>query len=129
MFYNGGMNSSTQPQTSGPQTGWTALSDLLKRAVVYGGAAGGLGALLGYLLIGQGWPGVLSGLNIAGILLCLLAGASVWGSFVGQGAVAAAQGRLGHGSPPVQWPLMSALATLLAAGVCFLLVWLGSGWR
>lgn len=118
------MNTSAEPQTR-----WVMLRDLLKRGMVYGGGAGGLGALLGYLFIEQGWSGVLSGLNIAGILLCVLAGLSVWGAFGSQGAVAAAQGRLGNASPGVQWPLLSTLVALVAAGLCFLLAWLGSGWR
>ncbi|GAA5511568.1 hypothetical protein Dcar01_00279 [Deinococcus carri] len=112
-----------------PRTGWQALANLLKRGALYGGAASVLGALLGDLLIQHGRHGVLTGLNLAGILLCILAGSFAQGSFGVQSGVAMSQARLGTAAPQMQWPLASMLVALLAAGVCFLLAWLGSGWR
>ncbi|GAA5532219.1 hypothetical protein [Deinococcus aluminii] len=108
-----------------PQRRWAALWDLLKRGSLYGGGASLLGALLGYLFIQHGRHGVLTGLNIAGILLCILAGSFVQGSFGSQNAVAFSQARLGDVPARVQWPLMSTFVALMAAGVCFLLAWLG----
>ena len=73
-----------------------------------------------------GWQGALSGLNFAGILLCVLGGAMVSGSFKRQEVDSMVYSRLGEATPRVALPLAPMLTALFAGGFCFLLAWVGT---
>ncbi|WP_216323998.1 hypothetical protein [Deinococcus aestuarii] len=112
-----------------PRTRWAALGDPLRRGALYGVGFGAVSALLGLLLFRNGLASVLAGLNFAGTVLCVLAGAMALGTSRTAGAEAAAQNKLGRAAPGIEWPLAPMLAALIAAGVCFGLAWVGGLWR
>ncbi|ANE44027.1 hypothetical protein [Deinococcus puniceus] len=106
-----------------PQSRWQAAAELAGRGILYGLGAAAVGAGLGYAL-GRGLPGALAGLNWAGIVLCLLAGLMIKGSFDTSAAEAAGRGRLGQGTRRAELPFAPMLLALVAGGVCFVLAWL-----
>ncbi|UQN05581.1 hypothetical protein [Deinococcus sp. QL22] len=110
------MTNSLQSQSRGQ-----AMAELLVRGSLYGLGAAAVGAGLGSAL---GLTGALEGLNWAGILLWILAGLMVKGSFGTAAAEAAGRGRLGQGTRRAELPFAPMLLALVAGGVCFVMAWL-----
>lgn len=108
-----------------PQTSWGALRDLLIRGVFWGTGASLLGGLLGLFVHASGLAGVLSGLNVAGTVLAVVAGSMIFGAVQTNQVNTMNQGRLGRGSGPMTLPLAPAIVAGTASGTCFLFLWLG----
>ncbi|THF66023.1 hypothetical protein E7T06_20950 [Deinococcus sp. Arct2-2] len=99
-----------------------AVAELLVRGSLYGVGAAALSAGLGYLR-GQTLAGALDGLNWAGILLWILAGAMIYGSIGTSSAEVELRSRLGEGTKLDALPFAPMLMALIAGCVCFLVAW------
>lgn len=105
------------------QSRWQTVAELVGRGSLYGLGAAAVGAGIGYTL-GRGLAGALDGLNWTGIVLCVLAGLMVKGSFDTSGAEAAGRGRLGQATRRTELPFAPMLLALFAGGICFVVAWL-----
>ncbi|MFB9994386.1 hypothetical protein ACFFLM_20720 [Deinococcus oregonensis] len=99
-----------------------ALAELLGRGTLYGVGAAVLGAGLGSLR-GHDLAGALEGLNWAGILLSILAGAMIYGSIGTSSAEVVLRSRLGEGTKLDALPFAPMFMALIAGGLCFLVAW------
>ncbi|MDB5045200.1 MAG: hypothetical protein JWQ08_1250 [Deinococcus sp.] len=112
------MSGSIQSQSRGQ-----AVAELLMRGSLYGLGAAALGAGLGYLR-GHTLAGAMDGLNWAGFLLWMVAGAMIYGSIGTSGAEVTLRSRLGEGTKLDPLPFAPMLTALGAGSVCFVLAWL-----